>query len=146
MLYSVFIKFGPIFSLRIMKDINSKKSRGFGFVSYYNVSDAKNAKVGNNHLVILTKPIRITWKKTIKELAQDLNLFVKNVPTELSEAEFETFFTTFGTVFSSKLSLVECGKNRGYGYVQFEEKESAEKALAQKIIKVNDTEMEILPF
>jgi RNA recognition motif-containing protein len=49
-------------------------------------------------------------------------------------------------VFSSKLSLVEAGKNRGYGYVQFEEKESAEKALAQKIIKVNDTEMEVLPF
>ena len=39
MLYSIFIKFGPIFSLRIMKDMNSKKSRGFGFVSYYNVSD-----------------------------------------------------------------------------------------------------------
>ena len=39
MLYSVFIKFGPIFSLRVMKDFNSKKSRGFGFVSYYNVTD-----------------------------------------------------------------------------------------------------------
>jgi hypothetical protein len=25
-----------------MKDINTKKSRGFGFVSYYNVSDGKN--------------------------------------------------------------------------------------------------------
>jgi len=24
-----------------MKDFNSKKSRGFGFVSYYNVSDGK---------------------------------------------------------------------------------------------------------
>ena len=41
MLYSIFIKFGPIFSLRIMKDFNTKKSRGFGFVSYYNVSDGK---------------------------------------------------------------------------------------------------------
>ena len=42
MLYSIFIKFGPIFSLRIMKDFNSKKSRGFGFVSYYNVTDGIN--------------------------------------------------------------------------------------------------------
>lgn len=39
MLYSVFIKFGPIFSLRVMKDFHTKKSRGFGFVSYYNVVD-----------------------------------------------------------------------------------------------------------
>jgi len=49
MLYSVFIKFGPIFSLRVMKDFNTKKSRGFGFVSYYNVVDAKNAKSQTNH-------------------------------------------------------------------------------------------------
>lgn len=130
MLYSVFIKYGPIFSLRIMKDITSKKSRGFGFVSYYNVTDAKNAKNGNNHLVILTKPIRITWKKSIKELAQDLNLFVKNVPQDLSEADFENLFSPFGSIFSCKLSRQENGQNRGYGYVQFEEKESAEKALA----------------
>jgi len=146
MLYSVFIKYGPIFSLRIMKDINSKKSRGFGFVSYYNMTDAKNAKIGNNHLVILQKPIRITWKKSIKELSQDLNLFVKNVPQDLSEADFENLFTSFGAIFSSKLSLNEQGQNRGYGYVQFEDKESAEKALAQKIIKFKDVEIEVLPF
>lgn len=45
MLYSVFIKFGPIFSLRVMKDFQTKKSRGFGFVSYYNLNDAKTAKL-----------------------------------------------------------------------------------------------------
>lgn len=45
MLYSVFIKFGPIFSLRVMKDFQTKKSRGFGFVSYYNLQDAKTAKL-----------------------------------------------------------------------------------------------------
>lgn len=42
MLYSIFFKYGPIYSLRIMK-INHA-SRGFGFVTYYNVNDAKNAK------------------------------------------------------------------------------------------------------
>jgi len=50
MLYSVFIKFGPIFSLRVMKDFQTKKSRGFGFVSYYNLNDAKNAKQQANHV------------------------------------------------------------------------------------------------
>lgn len=79
MLYSVFIKFGPIFSLRIMKDFQTKKSRGFGFVSYYNVTDAKNAKSSTNHTVILTRPIRITWKKSIKEMSIEHNVFVKNI-------------------------------------------------------------------
>ena len=68
MLYSVFIKFGPIFSLRVMKDFQTKKSRGFGFVSYYNLQDAKTAKLQANHIAILKRPIRITWKKQIKDM------------------------------------------------------------------------------
>jgi len=62
-----------------MKDFQTKKSRGFGFVSYYNVTDAKNAKSSTNHTVILTRPIRITWKKSIKEMSIEHNVFVKNI-------------------------------------------------------------------
>ena len=58
MLYSIFIKFGPIFSLRIMKDFNTKKSRGFGFVSYYDVSDGKYFYISKK-------------RKTIEGLASD---------------------------------------------------------------------------
>ena len=43
MLYQYFIKFGPIYSVRIMRDVyNQKKSRGFGYVTYYNAKDGKN--------------------------------------------------------------------------------------------------------
>lgn len=35
-LHTYFVKFGPVQSLRILKDIISKQSRGFAFVSYYN--------------------------------------------------------------------------------------------------------------
>ena len=121
MLYSIFIKFGPIFSLRIMKDFTSKKSRGFGFVSYYNVTDgiflilAKNAKQATNHSIILTKPIRISWKKHLKEMSSENNIFVKNVNKNVSEREFEEYFSQFGQVFSSKISYDEKGESRGYG-------------------------------
>jgi len=43
MLYAIFVKYGPIFNLRILRDIQTKQSRGFGFVSYYNYNDANNA-------------------------------------------------------------------------------------------------------
>lgn len=43
MLYQYFIKFGPIYSVRIMRDVyNQKKSRGFGYVTYYNPKDGTN--------------------------------------------------------------------------------------------------------
>lgn len=75
------MKFGPVYSLRILKDIQTKVSRGFGFVSYYNYNDALNAKNSANHAVIFSKPIRVTWKKNIHELSPDNNVFVKNLPS-----------------------------------------------------------------
>jgi cold-inducible RNA-binding protein len=53
MLYNIFIKFGPISSLRILRDSQTKQSRGFGFVSFYNQNDAANAKNSLNHTIIL---------------------------------------------------------------------------------------------
>ena len=44
MLYNIFIKYGPISSLRILRDSQTKQSRGFGFASFYNQNDAANAK------------------------------------------------------------------------------------------------------
>ena len=39
-----FSKFGPIKHCKIIRDHNSGKSRGFGFVTFENVKDAENAK------------------------------------------------------------------------------------------------------
>ena len=40
-LYPYFSKFGPIYSLKIMRDRFLRKSRGFGFITYYNMKDGK---------------------------------------------------------------------------------------------------------
>ena len=86
MLYSVFVKYGPMFSLRILRDIATKQSRGFGFVSFYNHTDASSAQSSTNHLKILQKCIRVTWKKNIHELSPANNIFVKNIPVVSTEA------------------------------------------------------------
>jgi hypothetical protein len=39
MLYNFFINYGPIYSVRIMRDLQNKKSRGFAYLSYYNLKD-----------------------------------------------------------------------------------------------------------
>lgn len=39
LLYPYFSKFGPIYSLKVMRDRYLRKSRGFGFISYYNQKD-----------------------------------------------------------------------------------------------------------
>lgn len=45
-LYPYFSKFGPIFSLKIMRDRYLRKSRGFGFITYYNFNDGNFSSPG----------------------------------------------------------------------------------------------------
>jgi len=42
--------------------------------------------------VILQHPIRITWKKHIKEMSAENNIFIKNIPNNATEKEFEDLF------------------------------------------------------
>lgn len=67
----------------------------------------------------------MTFRKNIKELSSEANIFVKNVSNTVTPAEFESFFSQFGEVFSSKLNQFDKSEGgTGYGYVQFENKDS----------------------
>jgi RNA recognition motif-containing protein len=47
------------------------------------------------------------------------------VPNSVEAPEFETFFRQFGDVFSTKLNQFDKSEGgTGYGYVQFENKDS----------------------
>jgi polyadenylate-binding protein len=147
MLYNFFIKYGPIYSVRIMRDLQNKKSRGFAFLSYYNIRDAENAKTNSNHEYILSNPIRVTWKKNLRELSTEFNIFIKNLDPSITVADIDSTFSQFGTIFTSKLSMDEKGNSRGYGYVQFESKESAERAIAEASnLRIRDLPVEINSF
>lgn len=52
-LHSAFIPFGDIISVQISVDNNSGKSRGFGFVEYEEVEDAKAAIDNMNSIIVL---------------------------------------------------------------------------------------------
>ena len=41
-LFSHFSKYGPLHSIKIVKDRNTGKSRGFGYVNFLNLKDGKN--------------------------------------------------------------------------------------------------------
>lgn len=65
----------------------------------------------------------------------DHNIFVKNIPEDHLRGELETFFSKYGKVKSSKISINapkakgDPYTSRGYGFVCFESAESAEAAV-----------------
>lgn len=61
--------------------------------------------------------------------AQFTNLYVKNLDLEMSQDEFEKLFTQFGAVTSAIISVDEEGKSKGFGFVNYENHEEAQKAV-----------------
>jgi len=59
------------------------------------------------------------------------NIFVKNLPGETKSAEVHQLFAPFGKIFSCRVKYNPNGKCKGYGYVQFDTKEAADKAVAE---------------
>ena len=59
------------------------------------------------------------------------NIFVKNLHEDVKSKDLNEFFSTFGKIFSCKASYNKAGKCKGYGYVQYESKEDADKVLKE---------------
>jgi len=59
----------------------------------------------------------------------------------------DSVFSQFGTIFSSKIAYDENGDSLGYGYVQFESREYADKCLSEvKQLKIKDKIIEVNGF
>ena len=59
------------------------------------------------------------------------NIFVKNIAPEVSNRELYELFKKFGEIFSVKLALDYSGKSKRYGFVQYRDPASADKAIAE---------------
>jgi polyadenylate-binding protein len=130
-LHDFFSNFGVLQFVRIMRDQTTGKSRGFAYVNFMNPRDAENARNSAQYEKIGRKHIRIMFKTNMRELSSDANLYVKNLDPSVTVKDLHAYFAQWFTVVSAKVATDSEGKSLGYGYVQFEKKEDAEKALKE---------------
>ena len=58
-------------------------------------------------------------------------IFVKNCPKEWTHEDLYQEFVSFGEIHSAKISIDANFQSRGYGFVEFKEAESAQKAISE---------------
>jgi len=68
--------------------------------------------------------------------AQFTNLYVKNLDTEVTQEQFEELFKKYGNVTSAVIQVDEEGRSKGFGFVNYEKHEEAQKAVDE----LNDKE------
>ena len=65
---------------------------------------------------------------TNKEKLINNNVFVKNIPKDMKHAELHQKFEAFGKIKSLKISLNPDHSSRGYGFICYQDEESAKKS------------------
>lgn len=65
-LYDIFIKFGPLKKATVVLDAKTGRSRGFGFVYFESIEDARVAHVQANGIEIGDRRIRVDYSATDK--------------------------------------------------------------------------------
>ncbi|KAI8447453.1 hypothetical protein BY996DRAFT_7701362 [Phakopsora pachyrhizi] len=124
-LHDTFAAFGDILSCKVATD-EKGHSKGYGFVHYGVNGMQLNDKVV---FVGLHVPRRERQAKIDEVRAHYTNLYVKNLPAETTTEELNEVFAKFGPITSAAVQADDDGKHRGFGFVNYENHESASKAV-----------------
>lgn len=136
-LYDTFAIFGKILSSKVATDATGA-SKGFGFVHFETAEEAQAAIEALNGMELNGRELFVgphisredRESKNSEILNNFTNVFVKNIDLEATEEELKELFAAEGTTTSVHLEKdVASGKSKGFGFVNFEEHDSAVKAI-----------------
>uniref|UniRef100_A0A8D0AQU2 Nucleolysin TIAR n=1 Tax=Sander lucioperca TaxID=283035 RepID=A0A8D0AQU2_SANLU len=152
---AAFAPFGKISDARVVKDMTTGKSKGYGFVSFYNKLDAENAIVNMGGQWLGGRQIRTNWAtrkppapKSIQDNGskqlrfddvvaqsspQNCTVYCGGIQLGLSEHLMRQTFSPFGQIMEIRVF-----PEKGYSFIRFSSHDSA----AHAIVSVNGTAVE----
>lgn len=132
LLFEIFNAVGPVASIRVCRDAVTRRSLGYAYVNYHQLSDAERALDTMNFSMIKNKPCRIMWSQRDPSIRRSGvgNIFVKNLHESIDNKQLYDTFSLFGNILSCKVVTDrETGLSKGYGYVHYENGEAANAAI-----------------
>lgn len=152
---AAFAPFGRISDARVVKDMATGKSKGYGFVSFFNKWDAENAiqqmggqwlggrQIRTNWATRKPPAPKSTYESNTKQLSYDevvsqsspgnCTVYCGGVTSGLTEQLMRQTFSPFGQIMEIRVF-----PDKGYSFVRFSSHESA----AHAIVSVNGTTIE----
>ncbi|XP_048839894.1 heterogeneous nuclear ribonucleoprotein A1b isoform X1 [Brienomyrus brachyistius] len=144
-----FEQWGTLTDCVVMRDPNTKRSRGFGFVTYSSVNEVNAAMEARPHKVDgrVVEPKRAVSREDSSRPGAHMTvkkIFVGGIKEDTEEHHLRDYFEQFG-----KIEVIEImtdrasGKKRGFAFVTFDDHDSVDRIVIQKYHTVNGHNCEV---
>ena len=103
-LRQMFDKFGTVVSAMVMLDVNTGRSRGFGFVQYDTAEQATEAVRNMDRYPLGNNVLNVTFSCHSGRAKASPALFIRNLPSWFTPVMLDALLSRFGDVQSVRLS------------------------------------------
>ncbi|XP_077215139.1 polyadenylate-binding protein 2-like [Tasmannia lanceolata] len=148
-LYDLFSQLGQVVSVRVCRDLSTRRSLGYAYVNYSSAQEAARAMDMLNFTPLNGKPIRIMYSHRDPSIRKSgaANIFIKNLDRAIDNKALHDTFSVFGNILSCKIATDPSGQSKGYGFVQFDLEEAAQNAIDKlNGMLLNDKQVFVGPF
>lgn len=139
---SLFSTIGAVESCKLIRDKVTGQSLGYGFVNYHKTEDAEKAISTLDGLRLQNKTIKVSFARPSSDAIKGANLYISGLPKSMTQDDLEKLFSPFGRIITSRI-LTENNSARsfgsdyvpslckGVGFVRFDQRAEAEKAIQE---------------
>lgn len=143
MMREFYAQYGEITDIIVMRDPTTKRSRGFGFVTFTQKTEVDEAMKQRPHVIDgkTVDPKRAVPRDDKNRSESNVStkrLYVSGVREDHTEDQLTEYFSKYGTVTKSEIILDKATqKPRGFGFVTFDDHDSVDQCVLQKSHMVN---------
>ncbi|CAD5315072.1 unnamed protein product [Arabidopsis thaliana] len=148
-LFEAFTQAGQVVSVRVCRDMTTRRSLGYGYVNYATPQDASRALNELNFMALNGRAIRVMYSVRDPSLRKSGvgNIFIKNLDKSIDHKALHETFSAFGPILSCKVAVDPSGQSKGYGFVQYDTDEAAQGAIDKlNGMLLNDKQVYVGPF
>ncbi|XP_075148201.1 ribonucleoprotein RB97D-like [Haematobia irritans] len=147
-----YAQYGEVASAVVKRDPTTQRSKGFGFITYKDSSSIERAQSLKPHIIdgrnVDSKPA-LPRSETNRQNGGASNdavrkIFVGGLKDNHDEQNLQDHFQQFGNVLTVKILLDRTtGRKRGFGFVEFDSCEAADRAVYHKTHTIDQLPVEV---